>query len=57
MMNPDHHMGVERESHTRLWYRLSSAEKFQSLGTEMTMKKGTVIAEAGTRPDACWFVL
>ena len=57
MKDDSFRFGVEQESHTRLWYRLSSAEKFQALGTEETVRKGTIIAKAGELPDACWFVL
>ena len=49
--------GMRNEVHTRLWHRLSSAEKFQEMGAEVTVPKGTVIARAGEEPDTCWFVL
>ena len=48
---------LEAESHTRLWYRINSPEKFISLGEEVTYKRGEIIVAAGTKPDRCYYVL
>lgn len=48
---------LEGEAHTRLWFGLSSHEKFSNLGKPVSFAKGEIVAQAGRHPTHCYYVL
>ena len=48
---------LEGEAHTRLWFGLSSHEKFSNLGKPVSFAKGEIVAQAGRHPTRCYYVL
>ncbi len=48
---------LEGEAHTRLWFGLSSHEKFSNLGKPVSFAKGEIVAQAGRHPIHCYYVL
>lgn len=48
---------LESEAHTRLWFGLSSQDKFSNLGKPVSFTKGEIVAQAGRHPSCCYYVL